>query len=111
MQNLKDMNVLNEKRCCSPSDSVLSGFERLRLRAHRRRHRHKTSLNIETDELFNTYGDHLHLNRHQHRSRKNKTINECSLIIPSFFRRRRLHKTVQLTEAAIEEYTYRSTCR
>lgn len=53
------------------SDSVLSGFERVRLRAHRRRHRHKT-INVEADELFEMFGDHLH--RHQHRSRKNKNV-------------------------------------
>ncbi|EYC20418.1 hypothetical protein Y032_0022g612 [Ancylostoma ceylanicum] len=52
------------------SDSVLSGYERVRLRAHRRRHRHKTSLNLEADELFEMFGDHLH--RNQHRTRKNK---------------------------------------
>ncbi|CAJ0597745.1 unnamed protein product [Cylicocyclus nassatus] len=51
----------------SSSDSALSGYERVRLRAHRRRHRHKTSLNLEAEEMF---GDHLH--RSQHRTRKNK---------------------------------------
>ncbi|PIO68243.1 hypothetical protein TELCIR_09976 [Teladorsagia circumcincta] len=53
----------------NPADSVLSGFERVRLRAHRRRHRHKT-INVEADELFEMFGDQLH--RHQHRTRKNK---------------------------------------
>ncbi|ETN78442.1 hypothetical protein NECAME_02879 [Necator americanus] len=52
------------------SDAILSGYERVRLRAHRRRHRHKTSLNLEADELFEMFGDHLH--RSQHRTRKNK---------------------------------------
>nr|CDJ90936.1 Protein K01A11.1 [Haemonchus contortus] len=52
------------------SDSVLSGFERVRLRAHRRRHRHKT-INLEADEMFEMFGDQLH--RNQHRTRKNKS--------------------------------------
>ncbi|KAK6743050.1 hypothetical protein RB195_010361 [Necator americanus] len=52
------------------NDAILSGYERVRLRAHRRRHRHKTSLNLEADELFEMFGDHLH--RSQHRTRKNK---------------------------------------